>query len=311
MGLPFAFSQGGPSWLSFSITLLMGALCAYTIVLLVKSERKLALGGGEKAELLGGGGGGGGAYQDMDNAGSGDEKPSSILLTLPDVGAAAFPELNFTIAGVQTNGLAIVCHVIIQVIVLGVCVAYMDFIAQTLPSLWPDVFNAGWSILLVTPFFLCTAFLRSFRILAITSIIGDFAVVGAFIAVIAYGFGDSNYGSFEVMNPPLDGSQFLSFLSTATFLFAVHANMLPIAQSMKDAHKKFEPTLYRTFAFIVLINSVFGAVCYSLFQVRGTLRHSPTRSTPDVILGVYRGTPAALPLVPCDRTATAQLGGGG
>jgi hypothetical protein len=261
MGLPFAFKQGGPVPFTFVVTLLMGALCAYTIVLLVQSERMLSSGSQEDGNSLLVKGGMG---RDNTSTATTSTAPKKNL-TLPEVGAAAFPGLNFSIFGVRLNAVEVLLHVIVQVIVLGVCVAYVDFIAQTLPSLFPDVFNAGKAILLVVPFFLCTAFLRSFSILAVTSIIGDVAVMAAFIAVVAYGFGDSHYGHLSFPMEPIT-HEVVGFVQTATFLFAVHANMLPIAQAMADPEKKFTPTLYTTFAFIVLVNATFGVLCYCLFD---------------------------------------------
>ena len=253
MGLPFAFRQGGPAPFSFGITLLMGAICAYTIVLIVKSERKLS----SKATN--------GTDEDPFITKTSEQSPKATrALTFPEIGAAAFPNLSFTLCGARFNAVELLLHVIVQVIVLGVCVAYTDFIAQTLPSLWPDTFDAGLSILLVVPFFICTAMLRSFSVLAITSVIGDVAVMAAFIAVVAYGFASSDYGHLHIPMEPV-GHEVVGFVQTATFLFAVHANMLPIAQAMKDPETQFELTLYKTFACIVLVNGVFAFLCYGLF----------------------------------------------
>jgi hypothetical protein len=250
MGLPFAFRQGGPAPFSFGITLLMGAICAYTIVLIVKSERKLS----SKATN--------GTDEDPFITKTSEQSPKATrALTFPEIGAAAFPNLSFTLCGARFNAVELLLHVIVQVIVLGVCVAYTDFIAQTLPSLWPDTFDAGLSILLVVPFFICTAMLRSFSVLAITSVIGDVAVMAAFIAVVAYGFASSDYGHLHIPMEPV-GHEVVGFVQTATFLFAVHANMLPIAQAMKDPETQFELTLYKTFACIVLVNGVFAFLCY-------------------------------------------------
>jgi amino acid permease len=259
MGVPYAFKLGGPLPFSFVVTLLMGALCAYTIVLLVKTERRLA--GGTRAPKSS-------ADDQLSEKFISDDMESdqrtNILLTYPEVGEAAFPELTINLCGFRVNLLAALLHVIVQVIVLGVCVAYIDFIASTLPVLWPHAFNALKSILVVLPFFLATAFLRSFRFLAVTSIIGDVAVIGTFIAVIAYGFADDNYGKLTLPTGKIDGDV-MGFVNTVTFLFAVHANMLPIAQAMKRPEEEFEPTLYKTFAFIVILNAVFALLCYSLF----------------------------------------------
>jgi hypothetical protein len=54
----------------------------------------------------------------------------------PTAAAAAFPELGFTVCGRRLNALGLAIHVIIQVIILGVCVAFTDFIAATLPAIW-------------------------------------------------------------------------------------------------------------------------------------------------------------------------------
>jgi amino acid permease len=255
MGVPYAFKLGGPLPFTFVMTLVMGGLCAYTIVLLVKTERRLV--SSPRGSL--------GTLEEklVEHESFEPEGVQLTNLTYPQVAEHAFPGLTISLCGFRVNVLAALLHVIIQVIVLGVCVAYMDFIASTLPALFP-ILNAGYSILLVLPFFLCTAFLRSFRFLAITSIIGDVAVIGTFIAVVAYGFADDNYGKLTLPTAKIDG-QVIGFINTVTFLFAVHANMLPIAQSMKDPDKDFEPTLYKTFLFIVLLNGVFALLCYSLF----------------------------------------------
>jgi amino acid permease len=128
------------------------------------------------------------------------------------------------------------------------------------------VFTPGYAILLVSPLFFVMALLRSFRLLAVTSIIGDVVMVGAFAAVIAYGVADPHYGSFALPSLPVDASDFLRSVQTATFQFAVHANTLPISQAMSDPHTEFEPALYRSFTFAVVINAVFGLLAYGLFR---------------------------------------------
>lgn len=300
-GLPFAFKQGGPALFIFGVTLFMGVLCAYTIVLLAQSERELfkksSKGGPSSAHveqhdaeqrLLKSGQEQHDAekpllksaslsdnatiqqpHSDQGNAAhtqalQEEAAPWDRILTFPEVGRAAFPDLTYFIYGMQVNVVELLLHAVVQVIVLGVCVAYIDFIANTLPSLWPNVFNQGYSILLVTPFFLCTAYLRSFGVLAITSVIGNVAVISALVAVVCYGFLSPDYGVLKMPSTPIT-SELIGSVQTVTFLFAVQANMLPIAQAMVDPEKSFPTTLYMTFTFIVFVNAAFGLLCFMLF----------------------------------------------
>ena len=69
MAIPFVFKLGRNVPLTFAVMLAVGALCAYTIVMLSKCEQRLAR--GEKAVI--------GDYQSM----AGDQP---LLLTLPEVG---------------------------------------------------------------------------------------------------------------------------------------------------------------------------------------------------------------------------------
>jgi amino acid permease len=128
------------------------------------------------------------------------------------------------------------------------------------------VFTPAYAILLVSPCFFGLALLRSFRLLAVTSIIGDVVMVGAFAALIAYGFANPHYGSFALPDLPVDASDFLASVQTATFQFAVHVSMLPISQAMSHPQAEFAPVVYRSFTFAVIINAVFGLVGYGLFR---------------------------------------------
>ena len=69
MAIPFVFKLGRNVPLTFAVMLAVGALCAYTIVMLSKCEQRLAR--GEKVGV--------GDYQSM----AGDQP---LLLTLPEVG---------------------------------------------------------------------------------------------------------------------------------------------------------------------------------------------------------------------------------
>jgi hypothetical protein len=144
MAIPFVFKLGRNALLTFAIILAVGALSAYTIVLLSKCAQRLAR--RETTRI--------GDYQCVEGA-------QPLLLTYPEVGgkyafahtdrlvvpradvppspiapAAAFPELGFTVCGKRVNALALLIHIIVQVIIIGVCVAFTDFIAATLPAIW-------------------------------------------------------------------------------------------------------------------------------------------------------------------------------
>eukprot|EP01138_Halocafeteria_seosinensis_P000540 gb/GECG01000554.1/.p1 GENE.gb/GECG01000554.1/~~gb/GECG01000554.1/.p1 ORF type:complete len:699 (+),score=49.09 gb/GECG01000554.1/:1-2097(+) len=143
---------------------------------------------------------------------------------------------------------------------LGGCAAYVDFISSTLPTIVSgiDQFQAS---LIAFPVLLAMALLRSLRILAFTSIVGNISVTAGLVTVLVSGFLNNGLGM-----PPLWGSVqgFFRFFGSVAFLFAVHIVFYPVMQSLKD-RSNFVPTMQVTYTIVTVANGVFGGLCIALF----------------------------------------------
>jgi len=97
------------------------------------------------------------------------------------------------------------------------------------------------------------ALVRSYKYLALTSILGDIAVTAGICASLAYAF---DYGHKPSVEPPFLKIQGVpQAASTLAFLFLIHAIVLPMAQSLKgDLHnpKKFERVAWWSMTFITV-----------------------------------------------------------
>lgn len=139
---------------------------------------------------------------------------------------------------------------------IGVCAVYLDFIGQ----MFSDVIDNKLSVkvvqaILIAPLILLS-WLRNFKWLAWTSIVGDIAVVCGVIIVLAYGAYKHPIASPTSL-PAANLGSYSKFFGQSVFLFAVHTVILPLSQAMREP-KKFSSVVNVSFFWIVLINALFG-----------------------------------------------------
>jgi len=322
--LPFAFKQGG-LYLSIGSTLFFGIISAYTVDLLTKAERKArgiselapgkntrgtftaqsftsSAGGqenpdaspGKKQRLLDEQMSSGhhlGSVDGLDDFMNeeGEALASQLYLTYPELGQALFPEA--TLFGV--NWMAASIYGGITLTSLGVCAAYFDFIAATMAVVVPELDMTMWKFItaaIIAPL----ALLRSFKYLAWSSIVGNFGVVAALVAVIVAGI--RQYGDMKPKVDPLSlpvyEDTFAQFFGAASFLFAIHMIVLPLSQSMGKNEEEFSKVTYSSYTFITILNIAFATAAYMLFQnglegnVTGNLPSGYVRSVVLAVLAV-------------------------
>eukprot|EP01138_Halocafeteria_seosinensis_P015971 gb/GECG01016299.1/.p1 GENE.gb/GECG01016299.1/~~gb/GECG01016299.1/.p1 ORF type:complete len:651 (+),score=60.52 gb/GECG01016299.1/:1-1953(+) len=156
---------------------------------------------------------------------------------------------------------------------IGACSAYVDFIASTIPSVFP-VLNQTYTVLLIFPLLVGLALIRSMRLLAFTSILGNLAISFGLLTVLVSGFVDKpdekRSRTLEVTtldtSVPLVGNikGFFRAFGTIAFLFAVHIIVYPIMQSMKR-RKDFGKTIIGTYTVVTVINGSFAVLSVLLF----------------------------------------------
>ena len=152
--LPRAFHDGGV-YISFLTTVFLGILSAYTLLLLVdsstissvleetrermkkqRSSKELGLTTEQRSMFLSFN------YKPLEERTQIVEIPVAGLSyvkekhcsTYPEMGAVAFPEASFMFRGCSYNLAYLIISVGILLTSLGVCAAYVDFIAGTLPE---------------------------------------------------------------------------------------------------------------------------------------------------------------------------------
>ena len=147
---------------------------------------------------------------------------------------------------------------------IGVCAVYLDFIGQMLS----DVIDNKLTVkevqaVLIAPLILLS-WLRNFKWLAWTSIVGDIAVVCGVIVVLAYGWYHHGIVSPTKL-PAANLSSYSQFFGQSVFLFAVHTVILPLSQAMREP-RRFSWVVNVSFFWIVIINALFGAFGYMIFR---------------------------------------------
>jgi hypothetical protein len=83
---------------------------------------------------------------------------------------------------------------------LGICGAYLIFCSSLLNEMVPAVPTWAWRLIMagaLTPL----TYLRSYKYLAFTSILGDIAVVIGVVTVVAFGFANFSIGKFVLYSP--------------------------------------------------------------------------------------------------------------
>jgi amino acid permease len=83
----------------------------------------------------------------------------------------------------------------------------------------------------LVPMLLALAYIRNFKYLSFTSILGDIAVTAGMLCVVGYGF--AHFGSELEWDRPVVSKTLPNFFGGTAFLFAIHVAVLPVMQSMK------------------------------------------------------------------------------
>ena len=288
--LPRAFMDGGV-YLSFFFTLFLGLLSAYTVEVLMDASEGAATLKRQQAKR---------AVAATDSC-DGDRNPGAKFtytaiientsgpssateirdtpikvethLTYPEVGAVAFPELQISILGTKCNVAYLVISLGIMLTSLGVSAAYVDFISDTLPDVLRNCTDCKLTFLtrsrtpwFIMPIILGLSFLRTFKVLTYTSVIGNVAVFSGCIGVIIYGYLfyrndvtlDHNFVEWKTLPRYVGGN---------TFLFAIHVVILPIMQQIdgSDGNGMKKHVIGNSFFFITLFNAIFGVTGFLLF----------------------------------------------
>jgi len=243
-------------WAAAVLTSALGALAVATAIMLVQSEKRMSAAVGRR-------------------------------LTYPELLLATFPGR----VGVLLHAVAVfgICFTSV-----GVCVAYVDFIVGVLTSLLKCA--ASEAMLLLAPFVLLLALLRSFRFLAFTSILGDIAVLAGLIGTVVFGVTQGAHFTSPTELPAVHLPAVPQAAGNVAFLFLIHVVVLPIAQSLRPSAEEELPSVndssssppwpygppprprggkrwctgfaaiaLPSYAIITLANLAFAAVCYCLF----------------------------------------------
>eukprot|EP00616_Rhizochromulina_sp_CCMP1243_P000617 CAMPEP_0118966964 /NCGR_PEP_ID=MMETSP1173-20130426/4402_1 /TAXON_ID=1034831 /ORGANISM="Rhizochromulina marina cf, Strain CCMP1243" /LENGTH=560 /DNA_ID=CAMNT_0006915847 /DNA_START=32 /DNA_END=1714 /DNA_ORIENTATION=+ len=268
LALPWAFQQGG-LWFSFCFTCVLGVISTYTVGLLITCERKVLRQIHDRRQ----------SEESTVSARRSTElrvpAPHRYLaqkhanrqqLMYPEVALHAFPDTTFLWRGrTPINGAQIIVDVGIVLTAVGVCAAYLDFLAATLPDVLGSWCNQAYATLLVTPLLIGLVLLRSFRYLSFTAALGDFSVSAALIAVIAYGFANTkDYGYVDFGLRAANPVGFGRFFGSVSLLFNIQIVVLPVAHAMEKP-ESFHRVNRSSYVFITLVNALFGFLCYGLF----------------------------------------------
>ena len=135
--------------------------------------------------------------------------------------------------------------------------------------------------------------LRTFKWLAVTSVLGDVAVGVGIIGTVIAGLVQNHSNDQPLLDwtavPAFEGSTFFKFVGNTSFLFAIHIVILPIMQSLRD-QKDHKKVVYTSYTFITVLNALFGGVCVLIFGpstggiVLGNLAKSPVLDIIRVLL---------------------------
>ena len=153
----------------------------------------------------------------------------------------------------------------------GVCTVYLTFIRCMGSSLFPQL-SAAWPsavfLLPALPVIVGLCLLRSYRMLALTALIGDFSIFLGALCVVLSGVSSLSAAPLSASllwpHPSSDlllkPHTFPLFLSTAAFLFCVHFFILPIEANMQNPSRDFPRAVDRSFLVTAVFNALFGVV---------------------------------------------------
>ncbi len=223
--LPQAVQQGGLV-LSLVGILLLAVISYYTLVLLTRC---------------------GHLTTDLD--------PSQTSPTLPVIGRAAFGTVG-----------AIVAYIGIGAMTLGVVGSYFVFMGSTLSDLliqFDSRLTPAVMTSIVLPLIVLLSWLRSYRFLAPTSIIGVLCLFGAISIVLVDGF---THHSIQPIShyPFASWPTFPLFLGNAAFLYLIHTVILPTEQSMQN-RSHYPRAVGASVILVTVVNVVFAWLAYLLY----------------------------------------------
>ena len=142
----------------------------------------------------------------------------------------------------KINLLSLVISASIVLTSIGVSVAYLNFISETLPNVFFDLFGKQSSTLplsqrtvplIVLPVILLLSYTTNFKQLALTSILGDVSVILCCILIIIYGLNNDNNNDKSVLFEIINVKTLPEYFGSVGFLFAIHIMILPILQQIK------------------------------------------------------------------------------
>ena len=317
--LPRAFMDGGV-YISFLTTIFLGLLSAYTLLLLVdsstissllqeviekkkrESSAELELMKEQRSLFLSFN------YKPLDERTqtvkipvTGSEGPRlKHCSTYPEMGAVAFPEAAFFFRGSKYNLAHFIISIGILLTSLGVCAAYVDFIAGTLPEVirgWSKdgyiIFTTSNTPWIIMPIILGFSFLRTMKVLTYTSFLGNLLVmIGCFTVIILGIIRYHNDVTFQ--HNFVEWQTLPRYVGGNTFLFAIHVVILPLMQQMEnqDGNKNKRDAINGSYLFITLFNGIFGAAGFLLFDKSVCTNDQAT---------AYKG--------PCDNILSSISGG--
>jgi len=222
--LPSAFKSAG-LWAGLISLLILAWLSVYTMKLLAQSELDFVKDNPQRTERP--------SYVTIGRATHG-----------PVIGAAIW--------------IGIVCTI------LGVCGVYLDIISGEISDMIDKKLTQKEMMLILTPPLIFLSWIRTMKHFAFTSLLGDIAVTMGIVTVLIYGAVKSN----DIESPStfsfIHIHTYSKFFGQCVFLFAVHAVILPLSQSMEEP-TKFPTVANWSFVAVTFINATFGFVGYVLY----------------------------------------------
>jgi proton-coupled amino acid transporter len=176
--------------------------------------------------------------------------------TYPDIGREAFGK-----TGVILAWTGIIASTI------GACGSYLIFIGSSIQKLlggYTAVFEySAVCTLFVIPPVIMLSWLRSYKVLAPTSILGIcallFSLVATWIDIGMYHEAKSfdDYPAVQITSYPL-------FLGNAAFLYLIHSVVLPTEQSMANK-SRFPVVVGTSIVFVTILNVAFAVTAYLFY----------------------------------------------
>lgn len=144
---------------------------------------------------------------------------------------------------------------------VGAAAGYLDFLAPLLLDIFEVTISHADIVALASPVFIVLCWIRSFRYMAFTSVLGDVAFVLAMTTVFVYGFMNETP---DFSRPALVTESYPDFLGAAVFLYGICLFVMPQQNTMQKP-SDFMPSVYASFAVTTVLNVFFGAVGYALW----------------------------------------------